>query len=62
MRWDDEAMKIRIELDVDETAVDAFAVNDVAASVTDAVLWMPGAANVTVTAIQTEPEEATVSD
>lgn len=55
-------MRIRIELDVDETAVDAFAVNDVAASVTDAVLWMPGAANVTVTAIQTEPEEATVSD
>ena len=52
-------MKVRIELDVDETAVDALAIGDIAASVEEAVLWMPGAANVTVTALQTE--EVTVS-
>lgn len=51
-------MRIRIELDVAETAVDALAVNDIATSVADAVLWMPGAANVVVTALQTEPAPA----
>ena len=52
-------MKVRIELDIDETAVDALVVSDIAASVEESVLWKPGAANVTVTALQTE--EATVS-
>jgi hypothetical protein len=53
-------VKIRIEMDVVETGVDALMVNDISGAVEDATRWVPGVSNVTVTALQTE--EAIVSD